>query len=194
MQQKIKNMIRLTLLLSLFCSLSFGQKVLIIDTDTGKERIRDFPSKTGIIPGLEPNIDVYYILEKQRPTYDRLTENLQRNRRLTDSIADGNNYPYAVYEWSKIPLSEDVINKNKKAQATRTEIDSLTLLMTDYEFKRYVLITLGILIDDSRNNNPTAKQDSILNEVKVYSDKSFEYYDKKEKELDSLQIKKISIR
>ena len=92
----------LIIIFSLICFGASAQKVIIVDTNNGREYEKEYPAISDRIPGLSPNLNVYYVSQKPRPSYDILTEKLVPVKRFTDSIADGNQYPYVVKEWQKV--------------------------------------------------------------------------------------------
>jgi hypothetical protein len=188
MELKIEKMIRLILILSFFCSTLFSQKVIIVDENSGKEYIKDFPSVESKIPGLAYNLKVYYILQKEKPQYDYLTEKLELKKRFTDSIANGNLYPYCVYEWNIVRLSNTEIIQRKKLAVLQKEMELLMNSVSDNEFKQYVSIALAAMIYQSRGGTLTVKQEEIMDKVFSFGLRAYQNYQVKEQLLRDLEV------
>lgn len=180
-------MIRLILILSLFCSTIFSQKVIIVDTNTGKEYEKEYPAIESRIPGLNAGINVYYVLQKDMPSYDYLTEKLEPVKRFTDSIGIGNNYPYVVKEWRKVRLSDAEIIQRKQLAVLDKETELQINSVSDSKFKIEMSIAIAAIALQLEGKTLTPKQLESLEIVKAFGIKAYQNKQIREKLLQDIQ-------
>lgn len=181
------TMIRLILIFSLICTSMFAQMALIVNTETGEEVIKKFPSRTDTVIGLSPNLEIYIVLRKDRPSYDYLTERLVSVKRFTDSIS-GYKYPFVVYEWQKQRLDDETIIARKEIAVLQKEMELLINQIPENEFRQYVVMGLAALIYETRGGTLNADHNEILDIIFNRGLKTFQNRENKKQLLQDLQI------
>lgn len=178
---------RYILLLSLVCFSLSAQRVVILNEDTGEKTFTKFPSRSDTVIGLSENLKLYYVLQEEKPQYDNLTQRLNRVKTFSDSIGEGNKYPYYIISYEVVNLPDTIIQQRKEIAILEKENEILMQSITDAKFKQYVSIGLGLLIYERSGNTLNARQEAIFNEMLPFCIKAYQNYINKQNLIQDLQ-------